>query len=96
MPANAGFRYMIYETTVFRCRPLFCFKTRIRSYEVRITKKNRVGIVIFAKRNWQQKRKTTSKRDAKILLKYASKYSTPQWGVYRLPPVTIIGVVSPR
>ena len=50
MPANAGFRYMIYETTVFRCRPLFCFKTRIRSYEVRITKKNRVGIVIFAKR----------------------------------------------
>ena len=40
-------------------------------------KKNRVGIIIFAKRNWQQKRKTTSKRDAKILLKYASKYSTP-------------------
>ena len=43
-------------------------------------KKNRVGIIIFAKRNWQQKRKTTSKRDAKTLLKYASKYSTPSMG----------------
>ena len=39
-----------YETTVFRCRPLFCFKTKIRSYAVRLTTKDRVSIIIFFKK----------------------------------------------